>query len=171
MPRRLWTSRDSPYYPKARGEGYCQDCIQEDDPKCNGIKKGKQKRQHTWASAGHDFKSDLTYYDSGNSNGKMTHKCYREYILEPVVQPWLQAAKRGLIDPFVLEENGDSGHGGSSNRNPVRIWKEEKGLKSCFNCPSSPDLSPIENCWQAPKQYLRKTPHWDDAVKDRIPYV
>ncbi|MCJ1425994.1 hypothetical protein MMC29_003896 [Sticta canariensis] len=80
----------------------------------------------------------------------MTHKCYLEHILEHAVKLWLQAAKRGLIDPFVLEENGDSGHGGGSKRNPVRIWKEENGLKSYFNCPSSPDLNPIENCWQAP---------------------
>ncbi|MCJ1430006.1 hypothetical protein MMC29_007921, partial [Sticta canariensis] len=79
-------------------------CIQEDNPIGNGVKKGEQKRQHTWASAGHDFKSDLTYYDSGLSNGKMTHECYREQTLEPVVQWWLQAAKRSLVDPFVLEE-------------------------------------------------------------------
>ena len=28
-------------------------------------------------------------------------------------------------------------------------WKRENGLKFYFNCHSSPDSSPIENCWQA----------------------
>ena len=27
----------------------------------------------------------------------------------------------------------------------------------------SPDLAPIENCWQGPKQYTRQRPHWDEA--------
>ena len=70
--------QDTPRIIRKPGEQHCQDCIQEGDPKGDGTKKGEQKRQHTWASAGHDFKSDLTYYDSGISNGKMTHKCYRE---------------------------------------------------------------------------------------------
>ncbi|MCJ1422836.1 hypothetical protein MMC29_000716 [Sticta canariensis] len=64
--------------------------------------------------------------------------------------------KHSLIDPFVLEEDGDSGHGGGSKRNLVRIWKEKNELKSCFNCPSSPDLSSIENCWQAPKKRFER---------------
>jgi hypothetical protein len=28
----------------------------------------------------------------------------------------------------------------------------------------SPDLSPIENCWQPPKMHTRKIPHWDDQT-------
>lgn len=67
-----------------------------------------------------------------------------------------------------MEENGDSGHGGGSTRNPVRNWKEKIGLKSYFNCPSSADLSPIEDCWQAPKKALRKIPHWDDETMRAI---
>jgi hypothetical protein len=37
-------------------------------------------------------------------------------------------------------------------------------LKYYFNCASSPDLSPIENCWQALKQTLKKYPHWSDEM-------
>ena len=38
---------------------------------------------------------------------------------------------------------------------PVKAWKEEHGLKHFFNTPGSPDLSPIENCWRAVKQYVK----------------
>jgi len=43
----------------------------------------------------------------------------------------------------------------SGKRNIVKVWKEEHGLKHFFNTPGSPDLSPIENCWRAVKQYIR----------------
>lgn len=36
-------------------------------------------------------------------------------------------------------------------------------LQLCF-------LSPIENCWQPPKQYLRRFPHWDDATTKELVY-
>ena len=86
---------------------------------------------------GHNFKSDIRLYDvPGNTNGKMSQRVYIDQILKPVVKPWLD---RG--DDFCLKEDGDSGHGTSKN-NIVRKWKEENG-----NCASSPDLSPIENCW------------------------
>jgi len=57
----------------------------------------------------------------------------------------------------MLEEDGDSGHGGgnSSKRNIIKAWKEEHGLKHFFNTPGSPDLSPIKNCWRAVKQYIK----------------
>lgn len=80
----------------------------------------------------------------------MTHRVYIDSILEPVIKPW------------ILEEDGDSGHGGGIATNPVRRWKAEMGLKHYFNCLGSPDLAPIENLWQAPKQALRKIPHWDN---------
>ena len=66
-------------------------------------------------------------------------------------------------DDFVLEEDGDSGHGTGRTRNAVKKWKEDHRLEHYFNCASSPDLSPIENCWQPIKQHVRKYSHWDDA--------
>lgn len=84
------------------------------------MKSTDKRRLYTWAAAGYDFKSDLVYYDAGNSNGSMTHRCYRNDILEPVVKPWILDVKRGRIDPFILEEDGDLGHRGGTAINIVR---------------------------------------------------
>ena len=48
--------------------------------------------------------------------------------------------------------------------------KENNGLESYFNCHNSPDLAPIENCWQPVKQALRKYPHWDNTTTKELIY-
>ena len=82
----------------------------------------------------------------------MSQQVYHDVILNGPIAQWLA---RG--DRFVLEEDGDSRHGGgnSAKGNIVRTWKEHNGLKHFFNTPGSPDLSPIENCWRAVKQYVK----------------
>jgi hypothetical protein len=89
------------------------------------------KKVHTWAAIGRVFKSDLVFYDVGNTNGKMTQRGYIDQILEPVVKPWLEHG-----DHFVLEEDGDSGHGPGKS-NIVRKWKEIHHLTHYFNCHSA----------------------------------
>ena len=136
------------------GERLCTDCIQHTTDRSD---EKSFERAHSWAAIGWDFKSELSFYKvEGNRNGKMSLQVYRDQILNPIVKPWID---RG--DDFVLEEDGDSGHG-TSKSNIVRTWKKENRLESYFNCSNSPDLSPIENCWQPPKQYLKRFPHWDE---------
>lgn len=147
------------YIIRKPGERYCPACIQhEREPEDKD-----RKRLHFWGAVGRDFKSDLTFYETSSPNGKMTQLVYRDRILKPVVLPWLRTGQN-----FVLEEDGDSGHGPAKNNNIVRRWKEEVGLKFYFNCPSSPDLSPIENCWRAPKSNLSSVAHWDDDTAARL---
>ncbi|PQE29876.1 hmg box protein [Rutstroemia sp. NJR-2017a WRK4] len=135
----------------------CADCVQQErEPK-----EKDMKRLYTWSAVGWEFKGDLIFYDAGNSNGKMSQRVYIDQILDPVVKEWLKGPR------FVLEEDGDSGHG-TSMYNIVRTWKKEHKLESYFNCSNSPDLSIIENCWQAPKQALYKTPHWDDITTKEV---
>ncbi|KAK4104753.1 hypothetical protein N658DRAFT_564522 [Parathielavia hyrcaniae] len=134
------------------GERHCPDCIQE----ARAPEPKHLKRLHAWAAIGWNFKSDLYFYEvPGNLNGKMSMQIYRDEILEKAVSPWLAR------DQFVLEEDGDSGHGTGKN-NIVRDWKQQHGLKYFFNTPGSPDLSPIENGWNVVKQYIAKFPSWTE---------
>ena len=114
---------------------------------------------------GWNFKSELVFYEvPGNTNGKMSQEVYINSILYPHVLPEVKKGK-----PFVLEEDGDSGHGSADNNNIVRRWKANHRLQFYFNAPKSPDLSIIENCWQPVKQFIDSVPHWDEeAVKKAI---
>ena len=142
------------------GECYCVDCIQHSD----GPKPKDEKRFHCWAAVGYDFKSDITFYEvPGNTNGKMSLQVNIDQILELGVNPWLLEK-----EAFMFEEDGDSGHGKAKICNFVRQWKEENNLEYFSNCASSPDLSFNENCWQLPKQHLKKFPHWDDRTTKEL---
>ncbi len=66
------------------GQRYCMNCIQE----ANSPKDKNLKRQHCWAAVGHNFKSNIHFYDVlGNINGKLTLKVYLKQILKPIVKP------------------------------------------------------------------------------------
>ncbi len=84
----------------------------------------------------------------------MSFQIYVNQILEPVVKPWILQGH-----DFALGEDGDSRYCKAKNNNIVRKWKVENKLEYFFNCASSPDLSLIENCWQPPKQHLKKFLH------------
>ena len=140
------------------GERYCLGCIQEQREPDKPV--AEAKKAHAWAAIGHDFKSDLIFYDvPTNTNGKMTAQFYVNNILEPVIKPWIQNHSH-----FILEEDRDSGHGIAKTSTPatklVKTWKQENNLTSYFNYSGSPDLAPIENAWQPTKQYIRKFPHF-----------
>ncbi|KAL8359971.1 hypothetical protein RB598_008355 [Gaeumannomyces tritici] len=118
-----WGSEGRIWVLRRPWERDCPDCVVED-------KQPPEKdlvRVHAWGAVGHNFKSPLVWYNSGNPNGKMTLQTYRDQIFEPVVGSWLRDGHN-----FVLEEDNDSGHG-TGKSNIVRTWKKEAGLTSFFN--------------------------------------
>ncbi|KAF2631516.1 hypothetical protein BU25DRAFT_418302 [Macroventuria anomochaeta] len=122
------------------GERYCADCVQE---QLDRNDKKAWEAAHSWAAVGYNFKTPLYFHKiPSNKNGKMTLTVYRNEILEKIVKPWLKRHQ----SPFILEEGNDSGHGRGSQSNIVAKWKSKNYLDCYFNYPSSPDLSPIENC-------------------------
>ena len=79
-------------------------------------------------------------------------------MLIPEVLLWIL---RG--DDFILEEDGDSGHGISS-KSRAHQWNEKHRLEGYWNYALSPDLAPIENGWFPVKSEVRKVLHWDEET-------
>lgn len=111
-----------------------------------------KKRYHCWAAVGHNFMSDIYFYDVPRiTNGKMSQQVY----IEPNFR-----ANCEVLDPgssrFCPGGRWRFRAWARKVKNIVRTWKERKenGLESYFNCHSSPDLAPIENCWQPVKRKL-----------------
>lgn len=75
---------------------------------------------------------------------------------------------------WVLEEDGDQGHGKVLNDNFVEKRKRDHGMSSLrgskhgyyFNASLSPGSSTIEDGWNYPKYYIKKRPHWDAETVD-----
>ena len=97
------------YVIRKPGQRYYPDCICHNPPD----KDKSTKCEHAWAAVGWNPKSDLIFHEAKSPNGKMSHEVHVNQILEPVIKPWFE---RG--HGFVLEEDGDSGHGGNQH-----AWK------------------------------------------------
>ena len=142
------------------GEQYYHSCIQETREPNKHRGSPEAQKAHAQAAIGHNFKSDLIFYDiPGNTNGKMTADFYVNGIFEPHVKQWIQNDP-----PFVLKEDRDSGHGIAKTNTTatmlVKEWKRKNHLTTYFNCSGSPDLAPIENAWQFTKHHVCKFPHF-----------
>lgn len=79
----------------------------------------------------------------------MSLKVYRDQILKPVVKPWLLEGQA-----FVVDEDGDSGHGKAKTRNIVRLWKKTS-CSTSSNAPHPPIFHQLKtagnllnNTWQ-----------------------
>lgn len=94
----------------------------------------------------------------------MTLQVYHDRILLQVIKPWIEEVKLRQRIPFRLEEDRDSGHGGAKNKNIIRQQKDKNlGVGGYFfNCASSLDLTPIENCWRPIKQTVHSQPQNDN---------
>ena len=100
----------------------------------------------------------MFYEVSGNINSKMIIIKYID-IFEQHVLPLLKCGNN-----FILEEDGDSDYSKANNNNIVRQWKQQHDLQYYFNTSQSPNLAPIENCWQSTKRYINQEDHLSDKV-------
>ena len=166
-----WGPQGTGWIFRKPGTRYCSDCILHQEKKPPKEEKDL-KRVHCFGGVGYNFKSELFFYDSGNSNGKMTQKCYYNQILMGPVTDWIREVERGKAIPFIMEENNDSGHGTYGGKDICTKWKKQQNpdyFNYYFNIAGSPDLAPIENCWKGPKSWLKTIPHWsDESVVDNV---
>ena len=67
----------------------------------------------------------------------------------------IKALEKHFHHRFRLQEDGDPSHGNRSIHNLCARLKRDADLQILIHPAQSPDLSPIEACWQIIKQRLR----------------
>jgi len=94
----------------------------------------------------------------------MTQKYYTERLLPVYIQALKQLEELRPIPSqttskrtscWILQEDGDPSHGKRKN-GLAQALRDEANIQSFFHPAQSPDLSPIEACWNIVKQRIRK---------------
>jgi transposase len=80
--------------------------------------------------------------------GKINAESYQAHTV-PVMDGWIRLRQREG-EELILMQDGAPGHAASSTRQDLR----DRGVKVILWPPYSPDLNPIETCWDWMKDYI-----------------
>ena len=80
--------------------------------------------------------------------GSISEESYREHTL-PLIHEWIRENERHNIELYFMQD-GAPGHRARGTLAELR----ERGIRVIFWPPYSPDLNPIENCWNWMKDYI-----------------
>jgi hypothetical protein len=84
----------------------------------------------------------------------MSQEFYAKEILPKHIEE-IKALEKHYYHRFRLQEDGDPSHGNKSVNNPCARLKRDADLQILIHPAQSPNLNPIEACWQIVKQRLR----------------
>ena len=81
--------------------------------------------------------------------GSINEESYREHTL-PLIHEWICENERHNIELYFMQD-GAPGHRARGTIAEL----QERGIRVIFWPPYSPDLNPIENCWNWIKDYIK----------------
>ncbi|KAK8038141.1 transposable element tc1 transposase [Apiospora phragmitis] len=81
--------------------------------------------------------------------GSITAETYRSHTI-PIIHGWIQLCQQQLGDQLILMQDGAPAHSASG----TILDLQERGIQTIQWPPYSPDLNPIEMCWNWMKDYF-----------------
>jgi DDE superfamily endonuclease len=107
---------------------------------------------------------DVVVKPLGNS---MTQKYYVERLLPTYIDAVNKLQSRYPSQQVLLQEDNDPSHGTGKKKGLAQELKEQHSIRNLVHPAQSPDLNPIEACWNILKQRVRRRV-WNtlDELKD-----
>jgi transposase len=120
---------------------------EENDPTCIQEKIRKKKGWMFWGCfSGVSGKGPGLFWEK--EWGSINQYSYQEHTL-PLIDAWIHENRRRGIELLFMQD-GAPGHAAQSTQANIRT----RGIQIIFWPPFSPDLNPIENCWNWIKDYI-----------------
>ena len=117
-----------------------------------------------WGAIGYNFKSKLIILTSETDSKGFNQKVYERHVLRGELGRVARIKRMGhtCSDFFCVEDNAPV-HGKKTTKRNQGLCNSARLELDIFSIdwpPKSPDLNPIEHCWQFIKQQLRnRKPH------------
>jgi hypothetical protein len=117
-------------------------------------RKSKYEDDATYESRLKVFYDTQPKEDTTPKGNCMTQVFYAQKILPEHIKQ-IKALEERHGRRYRLQEDGDPSHRNKSENNPPACLKREADLLILIHPPQSPNLNPIEACWQIMKKRLR----------------
>ncbi len=139
-------------------ERHCLTCIQYQ------FYRGHTTPVSAWGAIRYRYKSPLIFVRGTGKDRALKQADYLAQVLEPHIRPILEAfalvthTLRPSMEPLFMEDRNPA-HGYKTTTNCSARFRIKYGIILMPHPSTSPNMNPIEKCWQYVKQALYRRLH------------
>ncbi|KAF6815631.1 hypothetical protein CMUS01_12404 [Colletotrichum musicola] len=122
---------------------------EEWDPTCIIEKHQRKRGWMFWVCFSGDRKGPGIFWEK--NWGSVNAETYQQYTV-PIIDGWIRLCQQQYRDNLILMQDGAPAHSAGSTIEDLN----DRGVQVIYWPPFSPDLNPIETCWNWMKDYIQE---------------